>query len=115
MRPIALALRSANHSAPSAPATIGPGRLSAGSVNSVIAPAVVMRPTLLALGLGEPQRAVRAGRDVGGERVGRRDRVLGHGAVAVEAADRVAARLGEPQRAVGAEHDVARERARVDG
>src|SRR5919107_2532812 len=47
MRAIRLVLRSANQSAPSRPATIGPGRLSGvGSVNSVMTPAVVIRPTL---------------------------------------------------------------------
>ena len=49
MRPILFVLPSPNQSAPSAPATIGPGRLSAvGSVNSVSTPAVVIRPTLFA-------------------------------------------------------------------
>ena len=49
MRPILFVLPSPNQSAPSAPATIGPGSESAvGSVNSVMTPAVVIRPTLFA-------------------------------------------------------------------
>ena len=48
IRVIALVLRSPNQSAPSAPATIGPGSASGvGNGNSVTTPAVVIRPTLL--------------------------------------------------------------------
>ena len=50
MRPILLPLSSVNHSAPSGPAVMPYGMLSApGSAYSVISPAVVIRPILLPL------------------------------------------------------------------
>ena len=72
--------------------------------NSVTAPAGVIRP-ILPTGFGEPEVAVRAGRDAGGSAAGRGDRELGDDAGGGDPADLVASGLGEPEVAVGAGRD----------
>ena len=95
-----------NHSAPSGPAVMPSGSLLAvGIGNSVITPAVVMRPILLPHTFGEPQRTVRPRRDAIGEAIGRGDREFGDHTGGRDAADVVALLLGEPQRAVRPRRD----------
>src|SRR5438270_13136753 len=58
-----LALNSENHGAPSGPITIPSGDTPGGNTYSVIDPEPVIRPMASPLLFGEPQRAVRGGRD----------------------------------------------------
>ena len=92
IRPILLPSASVNQRLPSGPAVMPRGLLPAvGTGNSVMTPAVVIRPILLATVFGEPEVAVRAGRDARGAAAGRGDRELGDDAGRGDPADLVGA------------------------
>ena len=79
------------------------------ALNSVTTPAGRDPSDPIAGGLGEPQIAVRTGRDVARARPGRDARAeLGHDAGRRDLADAVAVELGEPQIAVGPGRDAVR-------
>ena len=74
IRPILLASSSVNQRLPSGPAAIPAGRCRpVGMGNSVMTPAVVIRPIWLPR-FGEPEVAVRPGRDTSWSAAGRGDR-----------------------------------------
>src|SRR5712664_3820478 len=68
-------------------------------------------PDLVGPGLGEPQVAVRAGRDRPRKAAGRGERKLGHLAGRRDAPDLVGVLLREPEVAVGARRDPPRDAA----
>ena len=90
IRPIWLALSSVNQRLPSGPAAIPPGLLTpVGIGNSVTTPAGVIRADLVAIELGKPEVAVRAGRDAARTAVGGGDWELGDDAGRRDPADLV--------------------------
>ena len=109
MWPIRLPCSSLNQISWCGPSAMAVGKLSGwGSGISVILPCGVIRPTRVAVGLDEPQVAVRPDDDcVGGaSRVGQWE--LGDHALGSHSADGVAGEFGEPQVAVGAGGDAGR-------
>ena len=115
IRPILLPSASVNQRLPSGPAAMPDGRLLAvGIGNSVMTPAVVIRPILLRVVLGEPEVAVRAGRDARTVRCWPSEgRELGDDAGGVIRPILLASRFGEPEVAVRAGRDAAGSRAVV--
>ena len=109
MWPIRLPCSSLNQISWCGPSAMAVWKLSGwGSGISVILPCGVIRPTRVAVGLDEPQVAVRPDDDcVGGaSRVGQWE--LGDHALGSHSADGVACEFGEPQVAVGAGGDAGR-------
>jgi hypothetical protein len=100
MRPI-LPTSSVNQSAPSRPGVIKAELLPAvGIGNSVIEPAVVMRPILLPLPSVNQKRAVWSGCDSIGPAIGRGNRKFGIHTDVRSASDLVGLVEGEPHRPV---------------
>jgi hypothetical protein len=75
---------------------------------------VVTRPTFVAVGLGEPERAVGAGDDVSGKGVRGGQRVRLDLAAGRHALDAVEVAVGDPQRAVASGGDAGRAEVELD-
>jgi hypothetical protein len=99
-----------NHMFRSAPAVISPGpEFGRGSVNSVMMPAGVMRPILLALNSESQILPSGPAARARGPLSGGRDGELGDDARRRNATDLAAGKLTEPDVAVGTERDRARQ------
>ncbi len=116
IRPIRLPACSVNHRLPSGPAvmpnSVAPGLMPV--LNSVTTPAVVISPDPVAALFGEPQVAVRAGRDGERGRAGGQAAELGHDSRRRDSPDLVAAVFREPEVPVGTGNDAGRVRAGGD-